>query len=516
MKTLYKIALFIAVFSVWSCKKDRGNYEYTDKEVISVKGMESTYNILAGLNITIDPEVSSNKEGELEYLWGIYETNIGGSYVPVMDTVSRTKKLDYVVNRTVKDWFLVLRVTNKNTGYAKYFNSTIKVGSEFSRGWYVIKTEANKTDLDLFLTPKNITPISKRENVFSVMNGKKLDGNAMILKFFHDYKALKDGVYSPAGTLTRSLFLLSDKEASVVDISTMKEIHDVNGLFFEPPAVKSPGCIGNDILAYYMVNNGQLHSITFNGPTSGIFGGRKLRGSDDLPYNLSKYHLMFQTSTTPIFFDETSSSFFSASDRSIYLTAVTDATTPPPTQLSANNNNKKLLYMGVKTPAPSTGVAIFQDKTTPTLKTLATITPNPAAFKIIIETLNPTDKIYNGSNFALLYMDENLIYFSVGNEIWSRNLSNKFEQLQFTVPVGETVTFIRHRKYAGTTTEAPYSYNYVMVGTKSGDSYKIRMFTKAAGNLAATPAFILEGKGSPADAMYISPSIVTNSYPSTY
>jgi hypothetical protein len=511
MKTLYKIALFIAVFSVWSCKKDKGNYDYTEREVISVKGIESTYNILAGLSITIDPEVSSNKEGELEYLWGIYESNLAGTYIPVMDTVSRTKKIDYVVNRVVKDWFLVLRVTNSKTGYAQYFNSTIKVGSEFTRGWYVIKTEADKSDLDLFLTPQNITPVSKRENVYSVMNGKKLDGSGMILKFFHDYKVLKDGVYSNTGTATRSLVLLSDKDASVVDISTMKEIHDLNGLFFEPPAVKRPGFIGNDLVIYYMVNNGQLHSISFNGPSSGIFGGRKLRGANDLPYNLSKYHLMILASS--FFFDETSSTFFTASDHSLYLTAVTDV---PGTQLSANNNNKKLLYMGTKTPGPSTGVAIFQDKTDPTLKSLATISPSQFAFRMVTETLNPTDKIYNGSNFALLYQDENLIYFSVGNEIWSRNLSNKFEQLQFTVPSNETVTFIRHRKYTGAGVEAPYSYNYVMIGTKSGDSYKIRMFTKTVGNLAATPAFILEGKGSPADAMYVSPSIVTNSYPSTY
>lgn len=506
MKTLYKAVFFMAVILVWSCEKDKGNYDYTEKEIITVEGLETNYPIITGRdNISIDPVVSSNKEGELEYLWGIYETNVQG-YTPVMDTIGRAKKIDYAVNRTAKDWFLVLRVTNKRTGYAQYFNTTLHVGTEFTRGWYVIKDENNKTDLDLFLTPQNIIPTSKRENIYSLMNGKKLDGNAVMLRFFSDYKAPLNGTYGN----TRSLFLVSDQDAAVANISTLKDIYDFNGLFYGAPAVKSPGFVGNDFLVYYMVNAGQLYSIVGQGPSLGRFGGRKIKGDQDTPYYLSKYHLMMFAS---YFFDEISSSFVSASDRSLYLSAVTDN---PSTELPSNNNNKKMLFMGAKTTSPLAGYAIFQDKTDPSLKSLASISPNKYSFRMVNEVLNPTDKIYNASNFALLFQDESMIYFSVGNEVWSRNLANKFEQLQFTVPSDEAITFIRHRKYTGNGAEAPYSYNYVMIGTKSGENYKIRMFTKTSGNLAASPTFTLEGKGSPADAVYVSPSITTTTYPNTY
>lgn len=506
MKALYKAVVFIFFLSVCSCKKDKDNNIYTEKEIISVKGIEANYPVITGRdNIVIDPEVSSNKEGELEYLWGLYETNVQG-YTPVLDTICKTKRIDYPVNRTAKDWFLVLRVTNKSTGYAQYFNATISVGTEFTRGWYVIKDENNKTDLDLFLTPQNISPTAKRENVYSLINGKKLEGNALTVRFYSDYKAPLNGTYGN----TRSVFLVSDKDVSVVNLSTLKEIHDFNGLFYGDPDVKSPGFVGNDFLVYYMVNAGQLYSIVGQGPSQGKFGGRKIKGGEDTPYNLSKYHLMFIAS---YFFDEMSSSFVSASDRSLYLTSVADN---PATELSANNNNKKMLFMGAKTTSPLAGFAVFQDKTDPSLKSLVSISPNVASFRMVNDVLKPTDKIYNGSNFALLFQDENMIYFTVGNEVWSRNLSNKFEQLQFTVPANETVTFIRHRKYTGAGVEAPYSYNYVMIGTKSAGNYKIRMFTKASGNLAAEPAFTLEGKGSPADAVYISPSVSSSTYPNSY
>jgi hypothetical protein len=109
-----------------------------------------------------------------------------------------------------------------------------------------------------------------------------------------------------------------------------------------------------------------------------------------------------------------------------------------------------------------------------------------------------------------------MMYFLSGNQIWSRNLANKFEQLQFTVPADETVTFIKHKKYAPTGAEAPFAFNYIMIGTKSGSNYKIRMFTKTAGNLSTTPAFTLEGNGSPGDVIYISPSVAQTTYLNTF
>jgi hypothetical protein len=106
-----------------------------------------------------------------------------------------------------------------------------------------------------------------------------------------------------------------------------------------------------------------------------------------------------------------------------------------------------------------------------------------------------------------------MMYFVHDNkDVYSRNLSNGNEQLQFSVPVGEEVTFIRHRSY----TESGYAFNYVMIGTKVGSHYKIRMFEKTAGNLRAEPKFVLEGEGAPRDIMYVSPSVGTATYPTGY
>lgn len=165
--------------------------------------------------------------------------------------------------------------------------------------------------------------------------------------------------------------------------------------------------------------------------------------------------------------------------------------------------------MGSRHFNPFAGYALFQDKTDPSLKILSSIVPSGFNLKIDNDTLAPAEKLYNAEKCALNFQDESILYFNVGREIWSRNLVNRAEALQFTVPAGEEVAFISHRKYSS---EAAYAYNYIMIATNVSGKYKIRMFKKTSGNLAAEPDFVLEGNGNVADVMYITPSVSGTTY----
>lgn len=511
MKTVIRtILLSILIGFTFSCKKDVEQYVYSDREVIAVTGLENNYSKISAVDqLIITPEVTSNKDGDLEYLWGIYRANVQLTS-PKLDTISRTKDLNYPVNLPADNWVLILRVTNTQTGYEQYFSSTLNVGTQFTRGWYVLKDEEQGADLDLFLTPETIKPASAVRSVFSAINGRKLQGKGMALRFNSFYKS-----ESAIGTFdnTRALFMLTDQDASVMGVSNLMEIKNIDELIFGGPDVKKPMMVGNDFLTFFMVNNGRLHSMIGQGPSFGQFGGAKMKNANNDPYFLSKYHLM---NIASYFFDEMSSSFFSASDRALNLTPVKDM---PGSQLPANDNNKTLVYMAIKNKTPFSGVAIFQDKTDPTVKVLAEVFPLVAAFRMTSQPIQPTDRIYEGSNFGLLYQDENLIYFSSGSEIWSRNISNRFEQLQYTLPADETVTFIQHRKNMGVGAEAPFAYNYVTVGSvTTAGKYKVRMFAKTSGNLSPEPEFVLEGNGTPRDVIYITPAVSSGamSFPDTY
>lgn len=510
MKLKYQLLATCCILLVSSCYKDQGNYTYNTPEEITISGLETSYDKISLVDkISIDPKVgSTDPDAKFSYWWGIYETNVQGS-APKVDTIGHAKALDYLVTQPAKGWVLVFGAKNEHTGFSKIVTASINVVTQFTRGWYVMKSDGGQTDVDLFLTPTGITPASRMDNVFSLVNKKKLEGAASLFGFYTNYKSNITGVYAN----TRALFILSDKDASVVNINTFKEIHGINDLFYETPPVKKPGSISEASQANYFVNNGHLHSVYSMSANVGLFGGEQLRDDNNSPYSLSRYFLTY-VFDNPFFFDETSTSFVSATGTGSVLSAVTDV---PGTEMPANRNNKELLFMGLKSSNPYTGIALFRDKKDLSLKILSTITPSNYALKLVNDTLAPTDKLNQAERFGLIVADENILYFSVGQEVWSRNLSNGAEQLQFTAPAGEKITCIRHRNYAGsTTTEQPFYYNYMLISTTSSGNYKVRAFRKTSGNLAAAPDFTMEGKGSAGDVIYIAPPISNYTYPNSY
>jgi hypothetical protein len=507
MKTIKISAIILVTLLVTSCYKDLGNYEYSDGEVITITGIDPSYDkISLEDRITLDPVVTSTMPGAtFEYFWGIYETSVQG-YAPKLDTIARTRNIDYLVTQPAKAWVLVFGAKNSITGLTEIATSTINVITQFTRGWYVLKDNGTTTDLDLFLTPDNIIPSVRKDNVFNLANGKSLQGKASILGFYTSYKS------NVTGTLgnTRALFLITDSDASVVNINTIKEIRGFNDLFYEVPAVKSPGLVTIGSSALHLVNNGRVHSIYSMSSNMGMFGLYQLRDAVNSPYMLSKYFLS-GAFFDPYFFDQTSSSFVSAGGAGTMLSSVVSTAT---SSMSAVSNNKELIYMGLRTASPFAGYALFRDKTDTGLKILSTLSGTRTAFSIMNDTIQPSEKLY-GATIHAINQDETMMYFAAGNEVWSRNLANRFEQLQFAPPAGEEITFIRHRKYT-VTSDALFNYNFVMVGTKSGTGYKVYMFTKSAGNLSAEPAFILTGTGSVGDVIYIAPSINEYTYVNSY
>jgi hypothetical protein len=523
--------LVIIIILATSCYKDNNVYDYSKSEVVTVTGINESYNKLSLIDrIQIDPVVESNDpDAEFEYFWGIYETSVQG-YIPKLDTIARTKAIDYLVIQPAKLWVLVFGAKNTNTGYTKLTKSNISVITQYTRGWYVLKDDGFKTDVDLFLTPATIIPDltdqnTKKENVFNFVNNKQLDGNAIVLGFYADYKS--DIIVPNKFAKTRALFMVSDKDVSVVDINTFKEIHAFDGLFHGTPTKKAPDVVLEGSQATYIINDGKLHG--FNPMQSiGLFGGAQLRDDSNTPYKLSKYSIT-DNMRGPILFDEYSSAFVSASGTGTKLISLSD---DPDTDLPSNNTNKNLLFMGIKRliyiPYPvysykSEGYAIFQDKTDPSEKSLAYITYTPVSYyvrsiKIVETTINPADKLYDANMYTFIYEDESMMYFVNNNEVWSRNLVNGLEELQFTPPSGEIVTYIRHRKLEEDwRSVSVFDYNYVMIGTSSGTNYKVYVFKKTSGNLAATPDFVLEGAGTVRDVMYMSPKVGEyNTYPSSF
>lgn len=504
MKPLHILMFSMIVILSSSCYKDKGNYDYSPLEKITITGINNFYERLSmDEKISISPTVNSSlPDADFEYTWGIYDPNVP-LIAPAkkMDTIGRDLNIDYQVIQTAKPWILYFSAKNKKTGLTASTTAALNVVTQFTTGWYVAKDEGDKTDIDFFTVAANENVPEKRlSNIFSERNGRKLDGKAGSFCFVTNFQSPDNGSMVD----TRALFLTSDRDVSVTSVNTLKELGNYNNLFYSAPAVRRPGFITLGTLAYYFLNDGKMHSIYSFSPNEGKFASVQMRDNANTPYQLSKYFIS-GTSAKPYFFDEISSSFLSTSPTNTVMTPVVDG---KESKMSANNNNKKLIYMAQKTQSPFTGYAIFQDKTDASLRHLVAITGAPTAINMVPQVLSTSDKIYNATKYALNDSDEDIIYFVIGNQVWSRNLSNKFEQIQYKASADEEITFIRHRKY----TKAPYTYNFIMVGIKKGSNYKVLMFSKSSGNLSAAPSMVLEGQGSASDAIFITPSVVNGTY----
>lgn len=520
MKKLYYYLAFLLVFLTFSCAKDKGNYDYNTGEQIEISGIEPLYNAISQKDtLKISPIAKSNKEGELEYRWGIYETNVQGRAEP-LDTIARTQSLNYFVDNEAKSWVLVFIVKNKKTGFTKFQTSSLAVSTLFTRGWYVLKDDGLNSDLDLFITPKNNIVDGVLENVYSGANGKKLEGTGVFLSFATNYKSniLNPSLFSN----TRTLLVSTSKDLQTIGVNTMKYIRDKESIFLggNKPVAGSVALF-NGSSATYAFNEGQLYNIYAMSSNAGQFGNKVMIDGTNSPYRLSKY-MLSSSYGDPILFDDMSSSFVTLGNGSgSTLTTYSNATG---NSFNTSNNNQKMLFMGIKAapylPAPdyyfkTIGYTILQDKTDPSLKSLCLLEKNKFVLNVLAEEIDPGSKLYNADLHTLIYEDENLMYFVNNNQVYSRNLSNGFEQLQFTLPGAEQAVFIKHIKYnEGANTG--YSFNYLIIGSKSGSDYKIRMFNKSAGNLDAEPVQTISGKGTARAMMYVSPSVSESSFPNSY
>ncbi|MGE8242468.1 hypothetical protein D3C87_579950 [compost metagenome] len=517
MKKINIYILLLGCLSILACSKDKSNYDYSEAEHIEIEGIEAKYAVISLKDtLKISPTAKSNKDGELEYRWGFYETNVQGRSEP-LDTIARSQNLRYFITEDAKDWIAVCIVKNKKTGYSQYKTATVTVSTQFTRGWYVLKDDGNNSDLDLYLTPQNNVVNGKIENVYSAANNHKIEGKANFISFSSSYKS---NILNPASySNTRALFLVTDKDVQAININNLKKIRDKQNLFLGGAQTIS-GTTGAFLgsSANYILNNGQLYNIYAMSANTGQFGNKAMIDGNNSTYELSKF-MISGASNDPILFDNLGGNFVTLANGS--GSTMTIFSDDKDNDIGTKNNNQKALFMGMKSniylPDPdyyykTVGYAILQDKTDPSLKSLCALEKNKYVLKIKKDSIGPSSKLYDASLHTLLFEDENLLYFVNNNQVYSKNLSNGFEQLQFNAPGGEQITFIKHLKYS----ESGYAFNFFVVGTKIGSNYKIRMFTKSSGNLDSNPVQTLEGAGTARAIIYIAPPVSDYTYPWSY
>ena len=194
MKTiLYSIAILLATLC-WSCYDDKGNYDYTPFDNIVIEGISEQYQVQSFLDtLAIDVKVTP-ENADYEYLWTIntaYQEmpSMGDGFLP--DTISTERTLNRVINYENGTYDLNLKVTDKNTGYAVHYNTTLVTQSAYSSGFYILKEKVDEiiskskdeNDSDVLISQSTdmalpAFPISKSQEEIEELTDKLLKTHA--------------------------------------------------------------------------------------------------------------------------------------------------------------------------------------------------------------------------------------------------------------------------------------------------------------------------------------------------
>lgn len=497
MKQLYFLLIVAVCFS--SCFEDKGNYNYTENEQITITGIENSYSRLyLKERLKITPEVKSTDPGaNFEYSWTIYS---GGTFIG--DTITQTLTLDSLVDwNPEKTYSLIFAARNKNTGLTTYKSTDFIVNTPFSRGWYVLKNQENQAELDLYTDDNTQT-----QNVITFVNNQPLEGKAEHLWYVSDYDIFD--IEANAYNSKKTLFVLTDQNLVGLNSTRATIIQNYNNMFFEQPQYCQPTYMAVNSYCLCMVNNGQLYTLSSQSTTNGKFGTPKIVAGQE-NYYLSKYAYNDYLDNILVF-DTVSSTFFTGTNSLNFLTPMVDS---PETELSCTANNQRLLYMGGQKPYyGKLAFAVMQDKTSGQ-KRIARIDLSTPKKHVTIKTdvLTSEDKVSRAELHTMSFTEE-VLYFVADGQLWARNVAGKdgAEISQFNIPAGERATFIKSVKY---TEKNVTDQNYVILGTTNGTNYTIRFFAKTtAGNLNPNPEFTFprEGEtasGVAADIIYLSPKL---------
>ncbi|WP_316819216.1 PKD-like family lipoprotein [Pedobacter nyackensis] len=510
MKTRILIIYLVSIALFTSCKKDLGNYDYTASEVITISGIKTNYPVIQSVDkLNIIPEVSSNIEGaDFEYVYFTYDLNKGGQDA---DTVLKNSKdlIDYVVGIESGRYALVFRARNKKTNVSGYFHSVLDVSTRFNDGWYVLKSEGNKSDMDYFNQAGE-----KIEDVVLSVNGRQLDGDvahrigvndnyADPNKFLPNYNIFEK---------TRVLIPVTNKDAKAIKLSTGKILNDFPEMFLDKPvAPYSPSMYVANNLGQWILNNGKASFIYSYSSLLSKFGPELAMTNEFKDYRLSKY-VVSNGVYDPIGFDELTSSFVAMSTSQTFFIPVGDQSG---TEISAKNNNMKLVFAGAKALYDDFFYAVMQDKTSAQLKYIANVTGvSGKSFKIALDKLATNDPAFSAELFTLNHSLLKVMYFVSNNKVYARSVAGipgRNTDLQISLPQGETATFIKHIKYSN-------QFDYLIVGTTIGGNYKVYLYPlNNLGEFSGqTPAKVFSGKGKAGDISFVFPSISQTTFPLTY
>ena len=487
MKKLYILAASLIVLLAAACNKDHSTGVSKPIPAVNLSGLKDTFNVFTHKDfLKVSPVVQN--ETDFDYYWTFFSANFTpGQGLVKADTLARTKDLNYEVLQDPGPYILVFNVKDKRSGVTKQFNMTVNVTTLTMNGWYLVKDNGGKTDMDFIYSTGRI------DNWIANFNdGKSLDGDAVKAVFVPGFKT------SPTSpTVFNTLMVLSANDAAIYRIDNGAMVMNFDNMFFTKPATRKPQGVyqpnANNYLGF--INDGKAYNLV----KGTLFSNLPVNYNNSVYDNLSPITAVAALS---LCFNQNTKSIFCVDGSNIVELKAANG------GIKLQNMNANLQWMTGYTGNRSVAMMLFRNPqdTGYLFKLDAHYGPliGSGALFLTQDTLKPEHSLMSASVICGNY-DIDLIYYAVGDKIYMTDVASLQENLQFSLPAGETVTCIQHIKYPQPVSAAVVNtVNYIAIATYNAGHYKVYLHTiSGTGTLSALPQANFEGDGRVSSIIYM-------------
>lgn len=344
---------------VQSCKKDPGNYVYTDPNVAVVSSLDTFYTVNQGQVLQISPKIAYTKDqvgDTANYTYAWLEINREGYNSGIPTVMAKGPVFIVKMKGNLGVYNYSFRITDRKTGLWKESLFKIFITNETFEGWYLlseISGSQSRLDMLSYKAPTNTYKMIP-DVLAAVGSSLKLDGAPNFVSFFNT-----NGV--PVTNFTNdALAVGTTKMATFLGVDTLEHLPMYNfSVFMEDrtnAAVGSGSRLEGGSLKSYLWANDRVFTQLYEG----LFDINRMSSGDVTPFKAAPFISWDPSSygTTSILFNATGSEFvWYPGGGSRSCIAIENET------LFKNKIDKNLLFMKYSSYNGGETFAILKDKT---------------------------------------------------------------------------------------------------------------------------------------------------------
>ncbi|ERT60996.1 hypothetical protein HMPREF1254_0434 [Prevotella sp. BV3P1] len=507
----YIILLLLAEVSFFSaCTEDRSEYLNSDN-FIKISGIAEEYKVVSFSEekLQIKPSVESSfPESDMTYFWTYYNTKNaeiektdkkGRKYYISPDTIGRDKDLDFLVKLGDGEYTLVFTAKSKSTGYFQQYVAKLQTQSSLSHGFYILKeNEDGDTDVDLFKYTDN----KLISDVIMTSQGKALRGKPRALDINHQLAYIDPNTDEKSGT---NMLCITTEQDQVYWIRALdgKTVKDFSNFYYEQVSNIKP----------YRVVRGTYSEFLFT--DQGIFNGYTAKYGNGLLGEIAGYgssrHVVQATKAQNyylVYWSLPEHDIKMLNYRGQLFDIEKNAGEKEIQYETTNLKNLECLYAGLNFAETSSAKAyfLFENNLNHQKLLYEILCQKDKAVLNNVKVIEPTSHYAKASLRAICAKSATIAYAVDQNKIYSYSLAGlaNEKELKFQgLPANEKITFLSNRYFLHETA----SFDYLIVGTQTGNTYKLYFYEVTGGEPAGAPKYTTSGKGILKSLGYVDPTV---------